>query len=65
MKIIVNGVEHICQSQQLDKLLIELGYGNAIVATAINQKFVPVTGRSECVLHAGDQVEILAPMQGG
>ena len=65
MKITVNGNPHDIASQNLADLLIELGYGGTVVATAINQSFVPVSRRAQQNLAAGDQIEILAPMQGG
>jgi sulfur carrier protein len=42
-----------------------LGYGEAVVATALNGEFVPVSSRNEARLTEGDRLEILAPMQGG
>ena len=65
MKITVNGNPHDIASQNLADLLIELGYGGTVVATAINQSFVPVSRRAQQNLAAGDQIEIIAPMQGG
>ncbi|HTT06895.1 MAG TPA: sulfur carrier protein ThiS [Steroidobacteraceae bacterium] len=41
------------------------GYGEAIVATAVNGEFVPARARGEIHLRDGDRVEVLAPMQGG
>lgn len=65
MKITVNGNPHDISAQNLADLLIELGYSGTVVATAINQSFVPVSRRAQQNLAAGDQIEILAPMQGG
>jgi sulfur carrier protein len=45
--------------------LQELGYAEAVVATAVNGEFVPVGARSNALLAEGDQLEVLAPMQGG
>jgi len=42
-----------------------LGYGGAVVATAVNGEFVPTAARQTARLAEGDRVEVLAPMQGG
>ena len=36
-----------------------------VVATAVNGSFTPAGQRDASVLHEGDRVEVLAPMQGG
>lgn len=65
MTITVNG--EICPktSETLDQLLIQLGFGDVLVATAVNGTFVPKGQRAETRLADGDAVEIVAPMQGG
>lgn len=65
MTITVNG--EICTetAETLDQLLIRLGFGDVLVATAINGTFVPKDQRTETRLADGDAVEIVAPMQGG
>ena len=65
MKIIVNGQPVETQQASLAALLEELGYGKTVVATAVNGDFTPVSRRAETELKDGDQVEVLAPMQGG
>lgn len=65
MKITVNGTPHEIAAQTLEAALAELGYGEARVATAVNESFVPATARAGRALEAGDRLEILAPMQGG
>ena len=65
MKILVNGASHETQAADLAAALQELGYGDAVVATALNGEFVPVHSRAGTRLGHGDRVEILAPMQGG
>jgi sulfur carrier protein len=45
--------------------LQELGYADAVVATALNGEFVPAGSRPGARLSDGDRVEVLAPMQGG
>ena len=65
MKIIVNGQSLDVTTTLLDAALDELGYGEARVATTLNGEFVPLAARSGTSLAPGDQLEILAPMQGG
>jgi sulfur carrier protein len=61
----VNSEQVNCESLNLAELLNELGYAGAIVATAVNGQFVAQTNRQQLVIKTGDQVEVLAPMQGG
>ncbi|WNG38243.1 sulfur carrier protein ThiS [Archangium minus] len=65
MKITVNGEARETSSETLGALLLELGHGNAKVATAVNEAFVPAAARDGLRLAAGDRVEIVAPRQGG
>jgi sulfur carrier protein len=59
MKIIVNGAAQEVGAATLAEALVELGY-----AGALNGDFVPAAARDRA-LAAGDQLEILAPRQGG
>ena len=65
MRILVNGESRDVESASLSDALCELGYGDATVATALNGDFVPVSARADTALQAGDQLEVVAPMQGG
>ncbi|MAN98797.1 sulfur carrier protein ThiS [uncultured Roseovarius sp.] len=65
MKITVNGIPRDSTAATLDALLVELGYGGAKVATAVNESFVPAAIRPEQRLNEGDRIEIVAPRQGG
>ena len=65
MKIQVNGAWRDTQSAELARALEELGYGGAVVSTALNGEFVAVEQRAETALAEGDRLEVLAPMQGG
>ena len=74
MKIAVNGAWHElrtvaaapgARSLTLEAVLLDLGYADGIVATALNGEFVPATARRETSVQDGDRVEVLAPMQGG
>ena len=65
MKIIVNGEAVQSDARTLAALLEELGKGNAKVATAVNEGFVPAGVRDQITLNEGDRVEVVAPRQGG
>jgi sulfur carrier protein len=65
MKILVNGTWHDTGAADLASALQELGYGDSVVATALNGEFVPTNSRPGARLAEGDRVEVLAPMQGG
>lgn len=61
----VNSETVTVKSEQLSDLLIELGYGDSVVATAVNGDFVAQGNRVNTHIKEGDRVEVLAPMQGG
>ena len=66
MKITLNGKETvISDSSNVNVFLGEAGYGDMLVAVAINGTFVPKSLHGETCLAAGDAIEIVAPMQGG
>ena len=65
MKIIVNGDARDVTAASLGAALDELGFQEAVVATALNGEFVSAPARAATRLSEGDRVEILAPMQGG
>jgi sulfur carrier protein len=65
MRVIVNSEPREVRSRTLAELLIELGFGGAVVATAVNGSFTPAGQRDARALNDGDRVEVLAPMQGG
>ena len=65
MKILVNGAWRETGAVDLAAALLELGYGEAVVATALNGEFVPAGSRPGARLTDGDRLEVLAPMQGG
>lgn len=64
MKIILNGQAQETSATTLAELLQEQEFGRK-VATACNGMFVPSGARAKTPLSAGDQIEVLAPMQGG
>ena len=65
MRIDVNGETREVDATTLADALVELGWGDAKVATALNGDFVPATARATQTLREGDRIEVLAPMQGG
>ena len=65
MKIVLNGEVFESGAVTLADLLAELGQGEAKVATAVNEDFVPAARRAAHALHEGDRVEIVTPRQGG
>lgn len=65
MRISVNGKAREVDAATLAALLLELDYGDAIVATALNQTFVRAIDRAGTPLIEGDAVEIVSPRQGG
>ena len=65
MNIILNGQEIDTQQTTLEGLLIEQGYVDCAVATAVNTDFVAAAHRAECRLTERAAVEVVAPMQGG
>lgn len=52
-------------ARSLSELLERMGLNDAVVATAVNGRFVGLADRRTMLLTLGDRVEILAPMQGG
>lgn len=65
MRIELNGEARDVREARLDAVLVEIGYGGATVATAVNGAFVPTTARGARMLAEGDRLEVLAPRQGG
>jgi sulfur carrier protein len=61
----VNGERHATRAATLAELVAELGYGDAKVATACNGAFVAERARAAMRLQSGDEIEIVAPRQGG
>ncbi|MCC5992857.1 MAG: sulfur carrier protein ThiS [Rhodobacteraceae bacterium] len=65
MKIETNGEPREVTGPTLADVLVELGWSDARVATAVNGAFVPKAARADTALQDGDRLEVLAPMQGG
>ena len=65
MRILLNGAWREIAGVELATALEELGYGERVVATAVNEEFVAASARARTALAEGDRVEVLAPTQGG
>ncbi|MBU2959952.1 sulfur carrier protein ThiS [Citreicella sp. C3M06] len=65
MKVMINGTATTLASTTLAAALDELGYGEAKLATALNETFVPAASRASTTLSEGDRIEIVTPRQGG
>lgn len=66
MYIQLNGVRIETQETNLVKILLEQGYPQeAALATAVNGQFVAKANRERLTIVAGDEIEVVAPMQGG
>ncbi|MBX2880720.1 MAG: sulfur carrier protein ThiS, partial [Granulosicoccus sp.] len=62
---VVNGEDRDVSAEQLDQVLIECGYENPAIATAVNGTFVHRHLREQTRLIEGDRVEVVAPIEGG
>lgn len=65
MRILVNGAPQDVAGRTLDAVLVELGYAQRRIATALDGDFVPAARRGDCYVREDSRVEIVAPMQGG
>jgi sulfur carrier protein len=65
VQILLNGEVHATDARNLDELCASLGFAEAKIATAVNGSFVPSAKRGATALAPKDQVEIVAPRQGG
>lgn len=65
MQILVNGERFTTDASSLDELCKTLGFADAKIATAVNGSFVAATARAHTPLTEADEIEIVAPRQGG
>lgn len=65
VRLTINGEACEVRTTSLAAVLVELGYGDRKVATALNGEFVPERKRADTRIKAGDHIEIVAPRQGG
>ncbi|MBD9528026.1 sulfur carrier protein ThiS [Paracoccus sp. PAR01] len=65
MKITLNGEARDLAGPTVQDALVQIGLGEAKVATALNGGFLPAPSRAATQLKNGDALEVVAPMQGG
>ena len=66
MRVTINGIEkNYDQELDLTACMEHEGYSGKMVAVAVNGVFVPKSSHGETRLNDGDEIEIVAPMQGG
>ena len=65
MQILVNGELLATDARTLAELCATLGFAQAKVATAVNGSFVASAKRELTPLSPKDEIEIVAPRQGG
>lgn len=63
--LVINGERRTSDATTLAELLVEAGYADSKVATALNGEFVPARTRPATPIADGDHIEIVAPRQGG
>lgn len=65
MQILVNGERLTTKARSLEELCAALGFAGAKIATAVNGSFVAAPAREATRLAEADEIEIVAPRQGG
>ncbi len=66
MKITINGQPlELTAPLDIAACLEQQGYSGKIIAVARNGEFVPRSNYANVTLKDGDDIEIVAPMQGG
>ena len=65
LKILLNGEAFATDAKTLDELCARLGFAQAKIATAVNGSFVAAAQRLATPLADADEIEIVAPRQGG
>jgi sulfur carrier protein len=65
LKILLNGEAFATDAKTLDELCARLGFAEAMIATAVNGSFVAALLRGATPLVDADEIEIVAPRQGG
>lgn len=66
MQIVLNGEPRdVSDGVTVRALLCDLDLDKSAIAVAVNRAFVPRSEHVTYRLAAGDEIELLAPMQGG
>jgi sulfur carrier protein len=66
VNVVINGEKQTIQTDQtVEDLLNVLGYEGQSFAVAVEGEFVPREKYGSRIINEGEQIEIVAPMQGG
>jgi sulfur carrier protein len=65
LRVLLNGEPFSTDAKNLDELCAGLGFAEARIATAVNGSFVAARERGAKRLAEADEIEIVAPRQGG
>jgi sulfur carrier protein len=65
LRVLLNGEPFATDAKNLDELCARLGFAEAKIATAVNGSFVAARERKGKTLAEADEIEIVAPRQGG
>ena len=65
MQILLTGEPFVTDARDLASLCAALGFADARIATAVNGKLVAAPSRAATALADADEIEIVAPRQGG
>jgi sulfur carrier protein len=65
LNILLNGEAFATDAKTLGELCARLGFAEAKIATAVNGGFVAAASRGMTRLAEADEIEIVAPRQGG
>ena len=65
MRVTVNGEQRDITASHVDALLAELQYEGTHFAIALNYDVLPRSRWADTMLKSGDEIEIIAPRQGG
>jgi sulfur carrier protein len=65
VRILLNGESFATHASTLGELCAALGFAEAKIATAVNGVLVAAASRSTTKLAEADEIEIVAPRQGG
>jgi sulfur carrier protein len=65
LKVLLNGEPFATEAATLGELCANLGLAEAKIATAVNGNFIPASTRAATQSAPADEIEIVAPRQGG
>ena len=65
MRVLLNGEPFATDANNLGELCARLGFAEARIVTAVNGSFVAAREREAKQLAEADEIEIVAPRQGG